>query len=122
MFYARPLTLFFVGDAPVTVAHTVEFIYLLGAMMPLMAVDFAIGGSLRGAGDTRFPLLATMFSLIGMRCGLAALATWLGLPVVWVYAALVGDYLVKAGMLIWRFQRGRWKTVVGVPGPTLADA
>ena len=70
-----------------------------------------IGGSLRGAGDTRFPLMATMFSLIGMRCGLAAIATYMGLPVVWVYAALVGDYLVKASMLIWRFQRGRWKTI-----------
>jgi Na+-driven multidrug efflux pump len=56
--------------------------------------------------------MATMFSLIGMRCGLAAVATYLGLPVVWVYAALVGDYLVKASMLIWRFQRGRWKTIV----------
>jgi len=112
MFYARPLTLFFIGDDPVTVQRTVEFIYLLGAMMPLLAVDFSIGGSLRGAGDTRFPLLATMFSLIGMRCGLAALATWMGLPVVWVYAALVGDYMVKASMLIWRFQRGRWKTIV----------
>jgi putative MATE family efflux protein len=112
MFYAEALTRFFIGDEPETVARTVEFIYLLGAMMPLMAVDFSIGGSLRGAGDTRFPLLATMFSLIGMRCGLAALATYLGLPVVWVYAALVGDYLVKAGMLVWRFRRGRWKTIM----------
>ena len=112
MFYARPLSLFFIGDDAVTVQRTVEFIYLLGAMMPLLAVDFSIGGSLRGAGDTRFPLMATMLSLIGMRCGLAALATYLGMPVVWVYAALVGDYLLKATMLIWRFQRGRWKTII----------
>ena len=112
MFYAEPLSLFFIGDDEITVRRTVEFIYLLGAMMPLLAVDFSIGGSLRGAGDTRFPLMATMFSLIGMRCGLAAVATYMGLPVVWVYAALVGDYLVKATMLIWRFQRGRWKTIV----------
>ncbi len=112
MLYARELTLFFVGDAPVTVERTVELIYLLGAMMPLLAVDFSIGGSLRGAGDTRFPLVATMISLILMRCGLAAIATYMGLPVVWVYAALIGDYLVKASMLIWRFQRGRWKTTM----------
>ncbi|MGD8829546.1 MAG: MATE family efflux transporter [Pseudomonadales bacterium] len=112
MYYAEPLARFFIGEDQVTVQRTVEFIYVLGAMMPLLAVDFSIGGSLRGAGDTRFPLLATMFSLIGMRCGLAALATYMGLPVVWVYAALVGDYLVKASMLIWRFRRGRWKTIV----------
>ena len=90
--------------------HTIPIVEC--AMMPLLAVDFSIGGSLRGAGDTRFPLMATMLSLIVVRCGLAALATYLGMPVVWVYAALVGDYLLKATMLIWRFQRGRWKTVV----------
>ena len=80
--------------------------------MPLMAVEFAIGGSLRGAGDTRFPLIATFAGLLVMRCGLAAVATYMGLPVVWVYAALIGDYVLKAIMLLWRFQRGRWKTVV----------
>ena len=110
-FYAWELAGFFLKD-PLTIEHTVEFTYLLGAMMPLMAIDFAIGGSLRGAGDTRFPLMATFAGLIGMRCGLAILATWMGLPVVWVYAALVGDYLLKGAMLIWRFQSGRWRTVV----------
>lgn len=122
MLYAREITTFFIGDDQVTIARTVEFIYLLGAMMPMLAVDFSIGGSLRGAGDTRFPLLATMFSLIGMRCGLAALFTFLGMPVVWVYAALVGDYLLKTVMLIWRFRSGRWKTVVRIeaPGPQSA--
>ncbi|MCZ6829452.1 MAG: MATE family efflux transporter, partial [Gammaproteobacteria bacterium] len=111
MFFARELVLFFIDD-PVTGDLAVQFIYLLGAMMPFMAVDFSIAGCLRGAGDTRFPLIATMFSLIGVRCGLAAVATWMELPVVWVYAALMGDYLVKASMLAWRFKQGRWKTVV----------
>jgi putative MATE family efflux protein len=111
MLFARQLVVFFVDD-PVTVDLAVQFIYLLGAMMPFMAVDFSLAGALRGAGDTRFPLIATMFSLIGVRCGLAAIATYLELSVVWVYAALMGDYLVKSSMLAWRFKRGRWKTVV----------
>ncbi len=112
IFFAEELATFFLGDEPLTIRHTVNFTYLLGAMMPLLAVEFAIGGSLRGAGDTRFPLMATIAGLIVMRCGLAALATFLGLPVVWVYAALVGDYLLKSSMLIWRFHSGRWKTVI----------
>lgn len=110
--FANPLATFFLGDEPLTIRYTVQFIYLLGAMMPLLAVEFAIGGALRGAGDTRFPLIATVLGLLGMRCGLAALATWLGLPVVYVYAALVGDYVLKSSLLIWRFRQGRWKTVV----------
>ncbi len=110
-YFAQDLALFFIGDEPLTVRYTVQFTYILAAMMPLLAVEFAIGGSLRGAGDTRFPLVATFLGLIGMRCGLAALFTFFGLPVVWVYGAIIADYLLKGSMLIWRFKSGRWKTV-----------
>jgi putative MATE family efflux protein len=110
--FAWELASFFLGDEPLTVQYTVQFMYLLGSMMPLMAIEFALGGALRGAGDTRFPLIATFLGLIGMRCGLAVLATYLQLPVFWVYAALVGDYMLKGGMLVWRFRSGRWRTVV----------
>ena len=109
---AEPLSRWFIGDEPLTVRYTVIFIHLLASMMPLMAVDFAIGGALRGAGDTRFPLMASFASLIGMRCGLAALFTWLELSVAWVYGALVGDYLLKGAMLIWRFRSGHWRTML----------
>ena len=112
IYFARDLAAFFIGNDPKTIRTPCEFTYVLGAMMPLMAVDFAIGGSLRGAGDTRFPMMATFFGLIGMRCTLAALFTYLGLPVRWVYAALIGDYVLKGVMLLWRFQSGRWKYVV----------
>lgn len=108
MAQAEPLVLIFV-DEPETVELAVSFVYVLGAMMPFMAVDWALGGGLRGAGDTRFPLLATIIGLIVVRLGLAAIATALGLSVVWVYAALMGDYITKASMLAWRFYRGRWK-------------
>jgi len=110
--FASALAGFFLGDEPLTIDYTVQFIYILGSMMPLLAVEFAIGGALRGAGDTRFPLVATFLGLIGMRCGLAAVATFLGVPVFWVYAALIGDYLLKASLLIWRFRSGRWRTVI----------
>ena len=112
IYYAYELAYFFIGDEPLTVEYTVQMTRILGACMPLLAVEFALGGALRGAGDTRFPLMATFLGLIGMRCGLAAIATYLGTPVIWVYAALVGDYVLKGIMLVARFQRGRWKTVV----------
>jgi len=115
--FATEMATFFLGEAEQTIVHTVEFIYLLGAAMPLMAIEFAIGGALRGAGDTRFPLVATIIGLLFMRCGLAAVATYLKLPVFYVYAALVGDYLVKGVMLLWRFHRGKWKTVVSYRSP-----
>ena len=110
--FAQQLAAYFIGDDAKTIEYTVQFIYLLGAMMPLLAVEFAIGGSLRGAGDTRFPLIATVLGLLVMRCGLAALAVYLQLAVFWVYAALVGDYVLKGTLLIWRFRKGKWKKIV----------
>ena len=110
--FATELANLFIGDEPLTVKYTVQFIYVMGGMMPLLAIEFAIGGALRGAGDTRFPLMATFIGLILVRCGLAAAFTWMELPVAWVYAALVGDYFVKGLMLVTRFKRGPLKTVV----------
>jgi Na+-driven multidrug efflux pump len=106
--YSRTIAEFMIDD-PEVVELTVFFIYVLGAMQPLMAIEFALGGALRGAGDTRFPLFAVLAGLVGVRLVLAGLFAWLGLPVEWVFAALIGDYVVKASMLTWRFASGRWR-------------
>ena len=110
--YAPELAAFFLGDEPETLRLTVQMAYIMAATTPLIAIEFAIGGALRGAGDTRFPLIATIVGLIGARCTLAATFTILGWPVVWVYAAMVAEAVVKGGMLVARFRSGRWKTIV----------
>lgn len=110
--FANELATFFIGDEPTTIKYTVQFMYILGAMLPLLGVDFTVGGALRGAGDTRFPLIATILGLLVMRCGLASLATYMGLPVVFVYAAIIGDYVLKGSLLLWRFHKGRWKMAI----------
>jgi putative MATE family efflux protein len=105
---SRPLAAFMIDD-PEVVRLTVVFIYILGAVQPLMAVEFTLGGALRGAGDTRFPLITVLSGLLGVRVVLAALFAWRGLGVEWVFAALIADYVVKASMLAARFARGRWR-------------
>lgn len=110
MLSAEPIARLMVDDDE-TVRLAVVFIYLLGSAQPLMAVEFGLSGALRGAGDTRFPFYAVLIGMLGVRCSLAALAAWLGLSVEWVFAALLGDWLVKALLLVWRFRSGRWQHV-----------
>jgi putative MATE family efflux protein len=105
---AATLARYFLGNEEVTVQRAIELTHILAAMLPLLGIDMAIGGSLRGAGDTRFPLFSTFAGLIGMRCGLAALFAWMELPVLWVYGSMIGDYILKSSLLIWRFRSGRW--------------
>ena len=84
---ASALARFFLGSDEIAVQRTTEFTYIMGAMLPLLGVDMAIGGSLRGAGDTRFPLITSFLGLIGVRCALAATFAAFHLPVVWVYSS-----------------------------------
>jgi putative MATE family efflux protein len=109
VFNAPGLAHFFLGSDQVAVQRATELTYILAGNLPLLGVDMAIGGSLRGAGDTRFPLMTSFLGLIGMRCGLAALFTAMHLPVIWVYGSMIGDYVLKGSLLIWRFKSGRWK-------------
>ncbi len=108
---ARPLARFMIDD-PEVVELTVFFIYVLGSVQPLMAIEAALGGALRGAGDTRFPLFTVFCGLIGARLPLAAFFAWRGLPVEWIYAALIADYIVKGALLTARFRSGRWQLAI----------
>jgi putative MATE family efflux protein len=112
VFFARPLADLFGAVGDETIALTVVFIYILGAAQPLMAIEFALGGALRGAGDTRFPLIAILVGLFAFRLGAAVLiAAPLFGTVTAVWCCLLADYAVKAALLSWRFASGRWKTV-----------
>ena len=109
---ARALAGLFGAAGPATVDLTVSFVHILGAVQPLMAVEFALGGALRGAGDTRFPLFAILTGLFVFRLGSAfTLQAFFDPTVIQIWLCLVSDYAVKALMLAWRFGSGRWKRV-----------
>jgi Na+-driven multidrug efflux pump len=108
---ARPIARLFVDDAEV-IADAVSFIRVLAAAQPLMAIDFTLGGALRGAGDTRFPLFTVLVGFYVCRLGFAYVVTFsLGLGVVWLWLALVGDYAARSALKGQRFGSGAWKTI-----------
>jgi putative MATE family efflux protein len=113
--FAEPIARLLIDDDEV-VRLSVVFIRILGSVQALMAIEFTLGGALRGAGDTRFPLFVVLAGMVVMRLGTAVTLRRFGLGVEWIYAALLADYVVKAGMLIWRYRSGRWKTVLERPG------
>jgi Na+-driven multidrug efflux pump len=108
---AEPIARFLIDD-PEVIRLTVVFIHMLGSVQALMAIEFALGGALRGSGDTRFPLVTVLAGLFGVRVLLAGIFARLGLSVEWVFGALIADYIVKATMLALRFRSGRWMHVI----------
>jgi putative MATE family efflux protein len=108
---ARPIARLFVSD-PVVVADAVSFIRVLAVAQPLMALDFALGGALRGAGDTRFPLLTVLLGFYVCRLGFAWVASfWLHWDLLWLWLAVIGDYVVRSVLKARRFRSGHWKRV-----------
>ncbi|HJQ83898.1 MAG TPA: MATE family efflux transporter, partial [Candidatus Binatia bacterium] len=108
---ARPIARLFVDDETV-VGDAVSFIRVLAVAQPLMAIDFTLGGALRGAGDTRFPLLTVLAGFYVCRLGVAYLVTFsLGLAVVWLWLALLGDYAMRCALKGQRFESGAWKLI-----------
>ena len=104
---SRPIAGYFVND-PEVIRLTVLFVWLLGIMQPLMALEFALGGALRGAGDTKSPLIIITISLIFFRLTFAGIFVWLNFPVEYIFGSLIVDYIVKAILFTYRFESGLW--------------
>ena len=94
-------------------AHTAYFIMILAIIQPLMAIEFAIGGALRGGGDTRYPLLVTFIGMILGRLSIGLAISLLGGPVEAMYAVIIADYMIKSTMLILRFRTTKWLDAAG---------
>lgn len=107
-----------VVDAGVPVLRLVAF------AMPCLSAIIILTGALRGAGDTRFPILLSWIGFVAIRLPLAYVLTrervdlgagivipgWnLGLFGAWL--AMFADLTVRGVLFLWRFTSGRWKTV-----------
>ncbi|MFC6863486.1 MATE family efflux transporter [Halomicroarcula sp. GCM10025817] len=122
---ARPIVGLFGTAYPELAA---QFVRVFGLLVAGFSVSRTMRGSLRGAGDTRWPLYGTILGSYGYRLPVAALALptsfvvtlpvvgvsvspglGLGLPA--IFAALVGDFYLKAAVNTGRFWTGKWRDV-----------
>ena len=93
--------------------------------MPALASQIVFTSALRGAGDTRVPVLISWFGFLGVRI---PLAFWLAYPTIdlgalgvvsgWglglfgAWVAMVVDIWVRGSFFALRFASGRWKRIV----------
>jgi Na+-driven multidrug efflux pump len=112
---ARPMFGLFCPDTdqqPIVEAG-VPVLRLVAFAMPALASCIIFTGALRGAGDTRVPVLFSWFGYFGIRIPLVYLLTgpWfeMGLRGAWV--AMVADLVIRGGFFFWRFHGGRWQHI-----------
>jgi Na+-driven multidrug efflux pump len=64
-----------------------------------------------GAGDTLSPMVINLVALWLVQIPLAhLLSRWFGLGANGIWAALVIGWFVQAGLMVWRYRQGRWKS------------
>jgi putative MATE family efflux protein len=88
------------------------FLKIVALIQIPLALTMVLAGSLRGAGDTRFIMAATVVGMWGVRVPMAlVVALWLNLPVFYVWTAMIADWTVRMALLLWRYQSERWKAI-----------
>lgn len=87
-------------------------IQLAAIEQPFMALQMIYGGALRGAGDTRSPMIVSLVGVIFFRITavyLLAVVLQLGLAGVWIGTAI--DWAGRSAIMYLLYRRGKWKTL-----------
>jgi putative MATE family efflux protein len=102
---------FFTND-PEVIAIGAMPLGLVGLIQPILAAAQVFPGALRGAGDTRYPMVVTGSAIWFIRIPLAFLfaIVW-GWGLAGAWGALALDMCIRALLNFLRFRGGRWKTV-----------
>ena len=120
-FGAEWLTAFFTGNTEnATAAAAMPLLQIAAFAMPFMAMTMIFGGALRGAGDTRWPLIITLIGFLVIRIPLAKwmidaprvlpfFDTPLPTGVIGAWYATVADLAVRSVLTGSRFFHGGWK-------------
>jgi multidrug resistance protein, MATE family len=95
---------------PAVVAAGVLPLRMVGVIQPLLAANFVYAGALRGAGDTRWPLLIKLIAPWFIRLPLALLLIpiW-GLDGAWLAMSI--DLAAQGVLAYWRFRGDRWERI-----------
>ena len=92
------------------VEQLVPFLICLALAQPSLQTHFALGGALRGAGDTWTPFVAATVGNWVLRVPLAFLFAFVWrTPVSWIWGVIVADHMARALWLAASFRRGAWR-------------
>ena len=93
-------------------------------VQPALVVLMILTGALRGAGDTRWPLINTFIGLLLIRIPLAITLALpsitlpfvgqielLNLGLVGAWYAMVVDLCTRTALIVWRFRQGAWTKI-----------
>jgi putative MATE family efflux protein len=86
--------------------------FFVAFLQPFQSNQFILGGSLRGAGDTKFTAFVMLITTVIIRTSLAWLfVTVLGYGVIGAWVAVATDQIIRSLLIMWRYNQGKWKAI-----------
>ena len=80
-----------------------------GMAMFLWPTSFTMPNALRAAGDVKFCMVISIFSMFVFRIFFSVIfGIWLGYGAVGVWVAMVLDWIFRSILFTWRFVQGKW--------------
>ena len=111
-FFGEAIAGFYADEEPV-IRMASDVLKIVAFTQIPQASQFVLGGALRGAGDTVWPLISTTVGIWGFRVVLALILVnyfQMGLMGAWI--ALAVDQLARSGIILYRYMSGKWKNIV----------
>ncbi len=110
-FFPYGLLRAFTNDHAVVELGTV-FLKIVALLQIPLALTMVLAGSLRGAGDTHFIMVATTIGMWAVRVPIAFITgVWLHLGVHAVWLAMIADWTLRMALMLWRYRSERWKAI-----------
>lgn len=109
--FANYIMMLYTTD-PEIIANGVIGLRIMGLIQISQSTQFILGGALRGAGDTKYPLYSTFIGVWGFRVLLSLIFVFvfhLGITGIWIAAAV--DQFARSLLIYRRFKQGKWKTM-----------
>ena len=90
----------------------VSYFHAVAPFYVIMAASIILSFALNGAGDTKKPMYATLFSMVLIQIPLAyILPHMFGMGIMGIWIAVITGIIVQAVLLGYMFRQGNWKTV-----------
>jgi putative MATE family efflux protein len=107
-FFPYGLLRAFTSD-PEVIRYGIMYMKIVAFAQIPLAITMVATGSLRGAGDTGFIMFATIAGMWFVRLPVAAaLAVLWKAEIRYVWSVMVLDWLVRMGLLLWRYRKESW--------------
>ena len=110
-FFGRQIVGLYTNDVQIIENASVA-LKIIALVQPFQSSQLILSGALRGAGDTVWPLIATIIGVLLIRTQVALfLVNQIEIGLAGAWLAVLTDQLIRWALVFFRFRTGKWKKV-----------